>query len=223
MFRNPIASNTDPDELQDRRATMMGLLMAAPFTVIGFLLGSMLGFDGWQVIAFALCCAGITALFVKHISLFWANMASGAVKHALMPSGNSTPYQKQFSYQEAMAMRGDVAGALESFEALIQESPGDVEVRLRTADLYLSSKHNPRRAAELLKEVQGMEQVQPHQYVYAANRLVDLYLGALHEEGRALVELRKLVERYPGSPVAAQAREAIANLKAKQAAAAEQT
>ncbi len=35
--------------------------------------------------------------------------------------------------------------------------------------------------------------------LYATQRLADLYLGALGDDGRAMVELRRLVERFPGT------------------------
>ena len=47
----------------------------------------------------------------------------------------------------------------------------------------------------------------------ATNKLVDLYLGPLKDPGRALVELRRLADRYPGSTAAKHAKMAIANLK----------
>ena len=71
---------------------------------------------------------------------FYAGLASsnaaGAVARAYtMPSGTSTPYGEQFSYQDALAARGDVAGALESFEAVIAERPGVAAPRLKAAEL----------------------------------------------------------------------------------------
>jgi hypothetical protein len=42
---------------------------------------------------------------------------------------------------------------------------------------------------------------------------VDLYLGPLNDRGRALVELRRLVETYPDRREAQFARDAISRLK----------
>jgi hypothetical protein len=49
--------------------------------------------------------------------------------------------------------------------------------------------------------------------LYASQRLIDLYRGPLADEGRALVELRRLAETFPNSPAAAHAREAIRRIK----------
>jgi hypothetical protein len=51
--------------------------------------------------------------------------------------------------------------------------------------------------------------------VYASSRLADLYDGPLNEPGRALVELRRIIERYPGTAVATHARDALPKLKAR--------
>ena len=49
-----------------------------------------------------------------------------------------------------------------------------------------------------------------------SNRLVDLHLLA-EEDGRALVELRRLIELYPGTDTSIRAREALGRLKSAQA------
>jgi hypothetical protein len=134
-----------------------------------------------------------------------------------MGSGG-TPYEEQFSYQEALAARGDVAAALESYEAVISERPDAVTPRLKAAELYARKGRDPRRAAELLREARALPGVTPRDALYASLRLVDLYEGPLGEMGRALVELRRLVELYPDSEVAFGARSAITRIKAQRAA-----
>ncbi len=59
--------------------------------------------------------------------------------------------------------------------------------------------------------------VSPRDALYASSRLVDLYDGPLDEPGRALVELRRLIELYRNTDVAAGARSAIARIKAARA------
>src|SRR5512138_3921674 len=66
--------------------------------------------------------------------------------------GASTPYKEQYSYQQALVMQGRVDDALESFEAVIAEKPGEVSPRIKAAELYAREKQNHRRAAELFRE-----------------------------------------------------------------------
>jgi tetratricopeptide (TPR) repeat protein len=167
--------------------------------------------------------SALVALAVA-FSLRWLTMrisggTGDAVLHALQPSGASTPYEQQYSYQESLAIKGDIAGAIASYEAILSETPEDYEARIRVAELYArKSEGKPEKAAEYFRMVQRDEQVPPEKHVYVANRLVDLYLGPLNNEGRALVELRRLIEKFPNTAVANQARTALANLKKSQPA-----
>jgi len=128
--------------------------------------------------------------------------------------GTSTPYKEQYSYQQALVMQGRLDDALESFEAVIAEQPESVDARLRAAELYARDKGNHARAAELFREVQRIESVSTGESVLATNRLVDLYNGPLGEPGRAMVELRRLIERCPSTPAAAHARDVLGRMKA---------
>ena len=99
----------------DRHAADGGLLMRAfPFALVMF--------AGWtvlfRVLGFPLAIAVIPAGLVT-AAVLWAatNAASAAGRlfgRFLLPSGESTPYEHQFSREEAMAARGDVTGAIES-------------------------------------------------------------------------------------------------------------
>ena len=86
-------------------------------------------------------------------------------------------------------------------------------LRIAAADLYATHGENPTRAAALYREVQRIPELMSGQDIYVSNKLADLYLGALKEPGRALVEFRRIAQRYPGSTAARYALAAIANLK----------
>lgn len=128
-------------------------------------------------------------------------------------TGASTPYEAQFSREDSLAARGDVAGALAAYEQVIAAHPDAVPPRMRAAELYAARGADPRRAAELFLEIRAMPGITSRDAVYACSRLVDLYDGALNDPGRALVELRRIIELYPGTPVAAHARAALPGLK----------
>jgi tetratricopeptide (TPR) repeat protein len=127
--------------------------------------------------------------------------------------GTSTPYKEQYSYQQSLVMAGKLDEALESFEAVIAEAPENVDARMRAAELYARDKGDARRAAELFREIQRIPGVSVGEDLYASNRLVDLLIGPLGEPARALVELRRLIDRYPSVPAAGHARDALARLK----------
>lgn len=127
--------------------------------------------------------------------------------------GSSTPYEEQFSEEQARIMQRDYAGAAAMFEHRLALNPGDPRVLIAAADLYRTYAENPKRSAELYRQVQRMPEVAGGHDVYVSNKLADLYLGPLDEPGRALVEFRRLIHRYPNSRTAEQARMALANLK----------
>ena len=152
--------------------------------------------------------AGMGVSIVSH-SL---GRAGGRVAKAFTQGTGTTPYEEQFSYQQALVMQGKVNEALASFEDVIAASPNAVQPRLRAAELY--AKHDgARRAAELLREALRSPAITAGENVYATNRLVDLLAGPLGDPGRACVELRRLIDRYPGSANAKHAREALARIK----------
>jgi len=67
-------------------------------------------------------------------------------------------------------------------------------------------------------EIRDSAGVPTRDALYASSRLVDLYDGPLNEPGRALVELRRIIERFPSSAVAKGARDALPRLRARLAA-----
>lgn len=140
--------------------------------------------------------------------------AAGRVALGFLQGTSSTPYQDQFSEEQALVMRRDYATALALFEHRMKLDPVDPRVRMAAADLYATHGENPRRAAELYRDVQRLPELGSGHDVYVSNKLADLYLGPLKEPRRALVEFRRLIERYPGSAAANNARLALANLKA---------
>jgi len=146
--------------------------------------------------------------------LFVAHSVAGTWKH-LMVEGGSTPYVEQYSQQQALVMQGKIDEALASFELVINQEPGNIDARIRAAELYAREKGNHRHAAELFRQAQRIATIAVGQDVYVSHRLVDLYTGPLNEAGRALVELRRLIERHPGTPAAEQARKALAEIKAR--------
>jgi hypothetical protein len=213
MYKRTLFDRLGPDASNIIRAVSCGLMVFA-LTIPMYATAAQkrqppLG--GWTfiwVIGYSL----LTAMFASGFGLGVAHIAAKAWKHFAV-DGTSTPYKEQYSYQQALVMRGDVDGALESYEAVIAERADAVDPRIRAAELYSRERKNHSRAADLFRQVQRISIVTTGEDVYATNRLVDLLTGPLDDPGRALVELRRLVERYPSSPAAAHARSAIAALK----------
>jgi tetratricopeptide (TPR) repeat protein len=186
-----------------------GGLSTAAFLVIG---SNLLNLSGVTLILFTLVGA-VTLGFVAAIVGLKAGTAAGRAAARVYMGGDSTPYEEQFSQEQALVMQRDYAAALALFEQRITLAPAEPRVRIAAADLYATHGENPKRAAELYREVQRSPEVKSGQDVYVSNKLADLYLGALKEPKRALVEFRRIIDRYPGSTAANHAKLALANLK----------
>jgi hypothetical protein len=191
--------------------TFLALLFAA--AAGGIRLGGILG---------ALAVAALLGGLVGFVGRRLSDTAGAVAKAFTLPSGLSTPYEQQFSRQESLAARGDVAAALEAYEAIIAEQPGAVAPRIRAGEHYAAKNRDAKRAAALFREVRDTPGVSARDALYASSRLVDLYDGPLAEPGRALVELRRIIELYPGTELARHAKTALPRLKAQQQAAREQ-
>jgi hypothetical protein len=183
--------------------------------IAGFYSLARLGWPVAVVISLVLLGASVIAALTWLAVIKLVDAAGEGLGAFIAPSGASTPAVPDYSYQDALVMRGKVATALESYEAIIAAAPGIVDARLRAADVYARHGGNPQRAAELFREVQRIPGASAADDLYASNRLVDLYVGPLRQPGRAIVELRRITQRHPASAAASHAERAIAELKAR--------
>lgn len=163
--------------------------------------------------------AGTFGFIVARVALGIGSAAGGAARF-FTAGGSSTPYEEQFSQEQALIMQRDYAGAAACFEQRIKvaEPTPDIRAVIAGADVYREHALDFERSAALYRRAQKLPTLTPGQDVYVANKLADLYLGPLKQPGKALVEFRRLIERYPNSRTADQARLALSNLKQDQLA-----
>ena len=209
-YKPTLLDRHGPAAMDQVRALSFGAM------VFGLTFGALALETGFSVWTFV--CPPIAGVVTAGMA-FLLGKAAGDGWHHVAMSGASTPYEEQFSYQQSLVMQGKVEEALASFEDMIAATPDAVEPRIRAAELYGQNREGARRAAELLRQVQRIPSIPPGRDIYATNRLVDLLIGPLREPGRAVVELRKLIDRYPTSTAAAHARDALARIKREMLAA----
>jgi tetratricopeptide (TPR) repeat protein len=183
--------------------------------VAGALIGGTLAAQrGFRPALIVVSMLGGSLVFAVWWWYFVTRLSHGAGKafgEFIQPSAAGS-YERQYSREDALVMRGDVEGALASYEKIILEAPSDAQPRLRAAELYVKS--GMRERAELLyRAVQRLSRVAPKDDIYASNRLVDLYLAWPGHETKGLRELRRLIDTYPETDVAARARAGLVNLK----------
>lgn len=206
QYQPTLFDRRGPEAATLLQALGLGLMV---FGVTTGALMSQIGFHWWELpvgLGAGAVCGSVGWVIGEAVGNGWKQVAV---------NGSSTPYERQFSYEQSLVMRGRVDDALESFEAVIATEPELIAPRIKAAELYAREKNDPQRAAELFRDVLRSPMITPGDNVYATNRLVDLYIGPLNEPGRALVELRRLIDTRPGTPAAEHARRSLADLKAR--------
>ena len=141
--------------------------------------------------------------------------ASGtAASQIFAPSAAGTCAQS-FSHIDALEAKGDYRGAVSAWEAVAVSQPQNPWPLIRAGELYLRTLHDPAMALERFRHARDAADIAPEHHLYVSQKIIDLHLGPLRDEGRAQVELRRLIELHPGTRAAEGAREALAALKAR--------
>jgi tetratricopeptide (TPR) repeat protein len=139
---------------------------------------------------------GVLFLVLKFLAVPSANTLMGFLG---AQSGSSTPTLKGYSAIEALAAQGRYQEAAKAYEREIAADPSDVEARSRLAQLLVDHLEDPIGAARALAEARDRTGDERHRVGYAL-RLVDLYRSRLRDRGKAMVELRRLIDTSPQSP-----------------------
>jgi hypothetical protein len=165
-----------------------------PFLLL-FPLGGLIGFAAGKVIGLLLLAG-----------------SGAAAQRIYMPNARGA-YAQTHSQIDTLEARGDYRGAVASWEAVAVAQPGDPWPLIRAGELYLRTLNEPAMALERFRHAREIPGITVERERYASQKIIDLYLGPLADEGRALVELRRFIERHPGTREADGARAAIAGLK----------
>jgi tetratricopeptide (TPR) repeat protein len=181
--------------------------------LIGGALAARRGLPGLLIVLWAIAGGVLLGTWWWFFVTRLSRGAGKAFGEFIQPSASGS-YERQYSHEDAMVMRGDTGGALASYEEIILEAPNDAQPRLRAAELYAKIGQRE-RAEELYRAVQRLPKVAPKDDVFASNRLVDLYLVWPGHETKGLRELRRLIDTYPETDVAERARAGLVNLKSQ--------
>jgi hypothetical protein len=143
--------------------------------------------------------------------------SSGRVAQSVyMPAAAGT-YARTHSNIDAMEAKGDYRSAVAAWEAVSVAEPGNPWPLIRAGELYLRELGEPGMALDRFRHASEVPGITPEQHRYASQKVIDLYLGPLVNEGRAMAEMRRLIDRHPGTREAEGARAALQRLKEKRA------
>lgn len=187
---------------------VLGLFFTVLLQVKGYLPGSMPVTLGGGVVGFFIGRTIARTLFGAGAQL---------VTSVYSPSGDTTKYTPTFSHIEALEIRGDLDGAAAAWDSAVAENPDSVLTLVRAADFHLRLRQDPTAALERFLRARALGSGAADTRRYVQQKIVDLYLGPLRDDGRAMAELRRLIDGHPGSREAEGARAALAELKARRA------
>jgi len=185
----------------------LGLLLGWPF-------GRLFGASGVPLVLFIAAFMFAAAYTVRRIMTVVPEGMANAFVYLIWPSGSSTPYEPTYSNEQALAARGDHAGALEAYDEAMRLRPMDPEPRFQAAELLFKSS-TPQKAVRLFVQARRLSGGSRSRELYATQRLIDLYLGKLDDRPRARAELRQLVQRFPGTREATAAQKVLEELQAE--------
>jgi hypothetical protein len=176
------------------------------------------------VVAIALAVSGVEPRALQLVGVFWAiyGLVAGFTSGVLEPVIEGVVHVLTniglvrsgggFSAIETFVVRGDFATAAEAYRERAQH-PGDrVEATVRRAALLADPLHQPETA---LVELEGLRRgrLSAAEDVRVGVALVDLHERVLGDPGRAMAELRRLLDRHPDHASVRRLRRALADLK----------
>lgn len=118
---------------------------------------------------------------------------------AVLEPGGRGRERAVYSHAEALAVRGNAEAASKVFDEVRAEHGEKAALLRAEAEMQLRADGSPERARKLLMRLRKAPDATRADELYATHRLVDLYLGPLVDEARAMSELRRLAERFPGT------------------------
>jgi tetratricopeptide (TPR) repeat protein len=180
-------------------ATLLTLLEVVLFLNWAPLLAA---FAGW---AFVLLY-GVLEVGILH-------RGASTVAALTLPSGAATPSVNQHSNIQALVAKGRIAEAAEAYRQVIALQPGDLVACEQLAQLALRELKDWELALFALRAAE-QRSPEPRRRAGYALLAANVYRDNLKDYGKTLVELRRVLERYPDVPNADALRREIEELKA---------
>jgi hypothetical protein len=120
-----------------------------------------------------------------------------------------------YSSIETLAIRGHYQAAAEEYAERARNHPERVEATLRRAALLAGPLGQPETAAVELDSLRAAAPLSGRDDFRVGLALIALYEHQLNDPGRAMGELRRLIDRYPTAQGARRLRAALGELKAQ--------
>lgn len=194
-----LSGQTDRGRLKDRDAAAAvnrarALLYAGAGGFIGLLGG---GFKFGPLGALVGAILGYAAVYFAIQGL--SGGAAQAVGQIYHPSGASTPYRRQYSEPQSLALRGLFQEAIDCYQSYVAEFPEDPEPCIGIARIYRDHLKRYEDAVQWFRRARQAAGIQTGQELLVTREIIELYQGKLDQPRRAIPELARLAERFAGT------------------------
>ncbi len=181
----------------------------------------------WTVIAVLLEISGADTRALELVVALWAiyglivGFLSGVLEPVidglfhLLSNAGTVRVGSGYSSIERLAARGHVQAAADAYAERARNKSQRVDATLRRAALLAGPLKQPETAALELDNLRTAGTLRPRDDFRVGLALVELYEDDLNDPGRAMLELRRLIDRFPTAQGARRLRVALAKLKAE--------
>ncbi len=188
-----------------------GAVMAM-FLAMGLAIGSGHQDDvvTWMIAGFFL---GWAVSYIIGMSV--ATGAGSGAAAIYMPSGSTTPMDRQYSLAQSYVARGRFAEAAAEYERAAVAFPTDPEPCLRLARVYRDELHQLEDAVLWFKRTCAVPNVSPGTDMMASREMIEVYTHRMRQPSAALPYLARLAARHPGTSAGEWAKKELAAMKAE--------
>lgn len=221
MSSSPVKDGVDPLGIDSPAADRWS---EEPFDLVRLAVGSvaLLG----TILAVVLAVVTRDARMLQLVGALWAvygltiGFLSGVLEPVLdglfqlLVSGGLTRIGTTYSSIESLAVQGHHEAAAQAYAERARNPAERVEATLRRSQLLAGPLREPESAAVELDSLRA-HALSPRDDLRVGLALVDLYENRLDSPGRAMGELRRLIDRYPTGQGARRLRAALRELKSQ--------
>lgn len=194
-----------------------------PFSILRLAAGGVLALA--TLLALIIWALGLSSRALLLLGAFWAiyGLIFGLIDGFLEPVIDLAAtvlqdvglmrYGSDYSGIETLAARGLYDAAANEYLARSQEKHGDPEALVRRAGLLAGPLENPAMAVMELDNFRDARRLAAKDDIKIGLALAELYERRLGDPGRAMTELRRLIDLHPSSRGARRIRNTLAGLR----------
>ncbi|UCG87201.1 MAG: hypothetical protein JSW71_01250 [Gemmatimonadota bacterium] len=186
------------------------LFQAAAWSLAGGAIGAM----GGKLIGVGAIAGFVVGFAVSFfVALAIAESAGKLFGTIHNPSGRSTPVVREYSYPESLAIRGRYEDAIDAYQVCCADYPEDPEPYVRIGRIYRDGLAQYDEALLWFKRARTEANIDRGRELLVTQEIIEIYSRKLGQPRRAIPELARIVDRFPGDPAADVARREMRRLR----------